>query len=64
MSNLATLGGHVKVGNWAILGGGVLVHQFTSIGDHTWVGGGQSCPRCSTLYNSKEIIPYHIKESI
>ena len=40
MSNLSTLGGHVKIGNWAILGGGVLVHQFTQIGEHCLIGGG------------------------
>ena len=40
MSNLATLGGHVKIGEWAILGGGVLVHQFTKIGEHSLIGGG------------------------
>ena len=40
MSNLATLGGHVKIGKWAILGGGVLVHQFTKIGEHSLIGGG------------------------
>ena len=28
MSNLSTLGGHVEVGEWAILGGGVLVHKL------------------------------------
>ena len=40
MSNLATLGGHVKIGRWAILGVGVLIHQFTQIGDHSLIGGG------------------------
>ena len=40
MSNLATLGGHVQIGEWAILGGGVLVHQFTQIGEHSLIGGG------------------------
>ena len=40
LSNLATLGGHVQIGKWAILGGGVLVHQFTQIGDHALIGGG------------------------
>ena len=40
LSNLATLGGHVEIGDWAILGGGVLVHQFTKIGEHSLIGGG------------------------
>jgi UDP-N-acetylglucosamine acyltransferase len=40
MSNLTTLGGHVEVQNWVVLGGGVLVHQFTKIGEHAFIGGG------------------------
>ena len=40
MSNLSTLGGHVELGDWVVLGGGVLVHQFTKIGAHAFVGGG------------------------
>lgn len=39
-ANLVTLGGHVHVGDWASLGGGVLVHQFCRVGDHAFVGGG------------------------
>ena len=38
MSNLTTLGGHVNVENWAILSGGVLVHQFCNVGEHSFVG--------------------------
>ena len=34
------LGGHVAIGDWAVLGGGVLVHQFTKIGTHAFIGGG------------------------
>lgn len=40
MANLSTLGGHVKLGEWVSLGGGVLVHQFTEIGEYAFVGGG------------------------
>ena len=37
----STLGGHVELGDWVVLGGGVLVHQFTKIGAHAFfVGGG------------------------
>ena len=32
--NLVTLGGHVEVGDWAILGGVTSVHQFCKIGKH------------------------------
>lgn len=40
MANMATLGGHVEIGDRASLGGGVLVHQFTKIGEHAFIGGG------------------------
>ena len=40
MSNLSTLGGHVSVADYVVLGGGVLVHQFTKIGSHSFIGGG------------------------
>ncbi|MDP6612332.1 MAG: acyl-ACP--UDP-N-acetylglucosamine O-acyltransferase [Candidatus Marinimicrobia bacterium] len=40
MANLVTLGGHVELGEWVNLGGGVLVHQFTKVGSHSFVGGG------------------------
>lgn len=40
LANCATLAGHVKVGDWAILGGGTMVHQFCSIGAHSMSGGG------------------------
>ena len=39
LANAATLGGHVQVGNWAILGGLAGVHQFCRIGEHAMVGG-------------------------
>jgi UDP-N-acetylglucosamine acyltransferase len=34
MANCATLGGHVHIGDWAILGGLSAVHQFSKIGAH------------------------------
>ncbi len=40
MANLVTLGGHVELGDWVSLGGGVLVHQFSKVGAHVFVGGG------------------------
>ncbi len=46
--NLATLGGHVEVKDWAMLSGGVMVHQFVTIGEHAFIGGlfrvGQDVP--------------------
>ncbi len=37
--NNATLGGHVHVGEWAIIGGLSAVHQFVRIGKHAMIGG-------------------------
>lgn len=39
MSNGATLGGHVHVDDFAIIGGLSAVHQFGHIGTHAFVGG-------------------------
>ena len=32
--------GHVKVGDYAIIGGNSSVHQFVTIGKHTMISGG------------------------
>jgi UDP-N-acetylglucosamine acyltransferase len=40
LANAATLGGHVEVGDWVILGGLTGVHQFVRIGPHAMAGGG------------------------
>ncbi|HEY6872648.1 MAG TPA: acyl-ACP--UDP-N-acetylglucosamine O-acyltransferase [Geobacteraceae bacterium] len=40
MANGATLAGHVRVDDFAILGGLTAVHQFVTIGAHTMIGGG------------------------
>jgi len=50
MSNAAQLAGEVEVADWAIIGGGALVHQFTKIGCHVMIQGG-------ALVN-KDIPPY------
>ena len=39
-ANCASLGGHVEIGDWVILGGLTAVHQFTKIGAHAFLGGG------------------------
>lgn len=39
-ANACALAGHVEVGDWAILGGYTLVHQFTKIGEHCFCGMG------------------------
>jgi len=38
MSNVATLGGHIRVGDRAILGAMVAVHQFVRIGAYAFLG--------------------------
>jgi UDP-N-acetylglucosamine acyltransferase len=38
MSNVATLGGHIHIGDNAILGAMVAIHQFTRIGPYAFLG--------------------------
>ena len=42
MANIATLGGHVEIGDWCNIGGGAMIHQFVKIGRNTLIGGGFS----------------------
>jgi UDP-N-acetylglucosamine acyltransferase len=49
-ANNATLAGHVKVDDFAILGGLVGVHQFCSIGAHSFAAGG------TIIY--KDVLPF------
>ena len=37
MANCATLGGHVELGDWVIMGGLSAVHQFTKVGAHAFL---------------------------
>lgn len=48
--NNATLGGHVEIDEWAIIGGLSAVHQFVRIGKHSMIGG------MSGIEN--DVIPY------
>ncbi len=52
MSNSTQLAGEVEVDDWAILGGGTLVHQFTHIGAHVMIQGGSKI--------NKDVPPYAI----
>jgi UDP-N-acetylglucosamine acyltransferase len=36
MANNASLAGHVTVGDWAILSGYSLIHQFCDVGEHSF----------------------------
>ncbi len=38
LANNATLAGHVRVGDWAVVGGLTGVHQFVKIGAHAMIG--------------------------
>jgi UDP-N-acetylglucosamine acyltransferase len=40
MANAATLAGHVKVEEWAVVGALSPVHQFVTVGAHAYIGGG------------------------
>lgn len=48
--NNATLGGHVEIDEWAIIGGLSAIHQFVRIGRHAMIGG------MSGIEN--DVIPY------
>lgn len=50
LANAATLAGHVHLGDYAILGGLVAVHQFTRIGAHAMCGGGSLIPQDVPAY--------------
>lgn len=39
-ANSAQLAGHVHIGDWVILGGFTLIHQFCRVGDHAMTGFG------------------------
>ena len=38
--NSVQLGGHIEVGEWAIIGGLSAVHQYVKIGKHSMISGG------------------------
>ena len=40
LANASTLGGHIVIDDWAIIGGMVGVHQFVHVGAHTITAGG------------------------
>jgi UDP-N-acetylglucosamine acyltransferase len=44
-ANACQLAGHVRVGDWAILGATTLVHQFVHIGAHAFTGMGTFLPQ-------------------
>jgi len=40
LANSVAMGGHVEIGDWAVVGGLTPIHQFVRIGTHAFVGGG------------------------
>ncbi len=50
MANAASLAGHVRIDDYAILGGFTLVHQFCTIGSHSFCGMGSAI--------SKDVPPF------
>lgn len=50
LANLATLGGHVELGDWVIVAGFSGVHQFCRIGAHAFIGNNSSV--------TKDVPPY------
>ena len=52
LSNAATLGGHIHIGDFATVGGLVAVHQYVQIGEYAFVGGKSAV--------TKDIPPYMI----
>ena len=59
-ANNATLGGHVHVGDWVILGGFSGVHQFCRLGAHSFLGMYSGCSRdipAYTMVSGQPAIP-------
>jgi len=49
-ANCATLGGHVEIGDWVILGGMAAIHQFCKVGAHAFIAGGAIVTRDVPTY--------------
>ena len=45
IANAVQFAGYVTVEDWAIVGGGTVVHQFVRIGRHSMIGGGSRIPQ-------------------
>jgi UDP-N-acetylglucosamine acyltransferase len=45
IANAVQFAGYVTVEDWAIVGGGTVVHQFVRIGCHSMIGGGSRIPQ-------------------
>src|SRR6185295_18981238 len=45
VANAVQMAGYVTVEDWAIVGGGTVIHQFVRIGRHSMIGGGSRIPQ-------------------
>ncbi len=45
LANTATLGGHVHLGDWVIMGGFSGIHQFCKVGAHAFIGNNAAVTR-------------------
>ncbi len=45
MANCATLGGHVELGDWVIMGGFAGIHQFCKVGAHAFIANNAAVTR-------------------
>ena len=56
IANSVQIAGHVNVDDWVIIGGSALVHQFSSIGEHSMIQGG--------AHVSRDVPPYVLAGNI
>lgn len=54
LANNATLGGHVEIDNYVVVGGMTAIHQFCKVGSHVMIGG------CSGV--AQDVPPYMIAQ--
>ena len=45
IANAVQMAGYVTVEDWAIVGGGTVIHQFVRVGRHSMIGGGSRIPQ-------------------
>src|SRR4029450_13757535 len=45
LANFATLGGHVSLGDWVVMGGLSAIHQFCKVGAHAFIANNAAVTR-------------------
>ena len=45
LANAVQMAGYVTIEDWAIVGGGTVIHQFVRVGRHSMIGGGSRIPQ-------------------